>query len=89
MTGVQTCALPICFDGIAYYPELLRRLSDLEAENSYSAYAILVTVGLAPTVARVVVVVAAVALLVLAWRAGRAGLDGLVIRLDATAWLTR
>ena len=35
----------IGFRGLAQYPELLRRLSDLEAENSYSAYAIAVSAG--------------------------------------------
>ncbi len=63
----------IGFDGLADYPELLRRLSDIEAENSYSAYAILVTVGLPSALARVVVVVAAAGLLALAWRAARVG----------------
>ena len=36
----------IGFRGLAEYPELLRRLSDLEAENSYSAYAIAVSAGI-------------------------------------------
>jgi glycosyl transferase family 87 len=65
----------IGFDGIADYPDLLRRLSDVEAENSYSAYAILVTIGLPSGLAHALVVAAAVALLVLAWRAAR-GADG-------------
>ena len=65
----------IGFDGIADYPDLLRRLSDVEAENSYSAYAILVTIGLPSGLAHVVVAGAAAALLVLAWRAAR-GADG-------------
>jgi hypothetical protein len=65
----------IGFDGIADYPDLLRRLSDVEAENSYSVYAILVTIGLPSGLAHVLVVAAAVALLVLAWRAAR-GADG-------------
>lgn len=66
----------IGFDGIGDYPDLLRRLSDLESENSYSGYAILVALGLASAVARVAVAVAAVALLVLGWRAARNGADG-------------
>jgi len=66
----------IGFDGLADYPELLRTLSDIEAENSYSAYAILVTIGLPSALARVVVVVAAAGLLALAWRAARVGPDG-------------
>ena len=65
----------IGFDGIADYPDLLRRLSDVEAENSYSAYAILVTIGLPSGLAHVVVAAAAAAVLVLAWRAAR-GADG-------------
>ena len=65
----------IGFEGIADYPDLLRRLSDVEAENSYSAYAILVTIGLPSGLAHVVVAAAAAAVLVLAWRAAR-GADG-------------
>ena len=66
----------IGFDGIADYPELLRRLSDVEAENSYSAYAILVAVGLSSTLAHLVVAVVAAGLLGLGWRAARTGSDG-------------
>jgi alpha-1,2-mannosyltransferase len=66
----------IGFAGIADYPELLRRLSDIESGNSYSAYAILLTMGLPSALAHVVVVAAAVALLALGWRAGRDGDDG-------------
>ena len=61
----------IGFDGIADYPDLLRRLSDVEAENSYSAYAILVAIGVPSGLAHVVVTGAAATLLVLAWRAAR------------------
>jgi hypothetical protein len=66
----------IGFDGIGDYPDLLRRLSDVEAENSYSAYAILVTIGLPSALAHTVVAIAAAGLLVLAWRAARDGADG-------------
>ncbi len=66
----------IGFDGLADYPELLRHLSDLEAQNSYSAYAVLVTLGFPSAVAHGVVVVAAAGLLVLAWRVARSGGDG-------------
>jgi alpha-1,2-mannosyltransferase len=67
----------IGFRGLGDYPELLRRLSDVEAENSYSAFAVLVALGLPATLARVLVVVAAAALLVLAWRVARGtGHDG-------------
>ena len=61
----------IGFDGIADYPDLLRRLSDVEAEHSYSAYAILVAIGVPSGLAHVVVTGAAATLLVLAWRAAR------------------
>ncbi len=57
------------FSGLADYPDLLRRLSDIEAENSYSTYAILVALGLPGGAARVLVAALAAALLVLAWRA--------------------
>ena len=63
----------IGFDGMADYPALLRKLSDVEAENSYSAYAILVTLGLPSTLARLVVAAAALGLLALGWRAARGG----------------
>src|SRR5262245_26662570 len=53
----------IGFDGITQYPELLRRLSEVEAENSYSAYAILVTIGLPSALARLGVIAAAAGLL--------------------------
>ena len=66
----------IGFDGIADYPDLLRRLSDLEAVNSYSAYAILVTTGLPSTLAHAVVAAAAAVLLALGWQAARDGVDG-------------
>jgi hypothetical protein len=66
----------IGFDGIADYPDLLRRLSDVEAENSYSAYAMLVTLGLPSTLARLAVAAAALGLLVLGWRVARRGGDG-------------
>jgi alpha-1,2-mannosyltransferase len=62
----------IGFQGLADYPELLRRLSDFEAENSYSAFAILVAVGLPDVLARGVVLAAAGMLLALAWRFARA-----------------
>jgi hypothetical protein len=62
----------IGFRGLADYPELLRRLSDFEAENSYSAFAILVAAGLPDVLARVVVLAATGVLLALAWRVARA-----------------
>ena len=62
----------IGFRGLADYPSLLRRLADLEAENSYSAFALLRTVDAPELVARVIVVAACATLLVLAWRSARA-----------------
>jgi len=56
------------FTGLADYPDLLRRLSDIEAENSYSAYAVFVALGLPGGLAHGLVAVFAAALLVLAWR---------------------
>lgn len=62
----------IGFRGLADYSSLLRRLADLEAENSYSAFALLRTVDAPELVARVIVVAACATLLVLAWRSARA-----------------
>jgi alpha-1,2-mannosyltransferase len=59
----------IAFRGIDDYPHLLRRLVDVEAENSYSLFAVLRMIGLSELAARAVVVCAGVALLALAWRA--------------------
>jgi alpha-1,2-mannosyltransferase len=59
----------IAFRGIEDYQHLLRRLVDVEAENSYSAYAVLRLVGLGELPARVLVLVIGAALLVVAWRA--------------------
>jgi alpha-1,2-mannosyltransferase len=66
----------IGFRGLGDYPELLRRLSEIEAENSYSAFAILVTIGVPATLARVLLVLAAASLLVIAWRVARGSQDG-------------
>jgi ABC-type multidrug transport system permease subunit len=63
------------FDGIGDYPELLRRLSDIEAQNSYSAYAMLDAIGLPSALARIAAIVAAVALLAFAWQVAR-GAEG-------------
>jgi hypothetical protein len=57
------------FDGLAEYPRLLRKLVQVEAENSYSALAMLETIGLTQTLSRILVALAGVALLVLAYRA--------------------
>ena len=61
----------IGFAGLADYPALLRRLSDLEAENSYSALALFTAVDVPSPLARALVVTAAAALLVLAGRSAR------------------
>ena len=61
----------IGFRGLSDYPALLRKLVDVEAENSYSAFAVLRTIGLPELPARALVVAAGVVLLFLAWRATR------------------
>ncbi len=68
--GVASWAV-IGFRGLGDYPALLRKLVDVEAENSYSAFAILRTAGLPELPARALVVVAGVGLLILAWRVAR------------------
>ncbi|MDH4338885.1 MAG: DUF2029 domain-containing protein [Thermoleophilia bacterium] len=55
--------------GLSEYPALLRRLSDVEAENSYSAFALLRAVDVPEIAARGVVVAACAGLILLAWRA--------------------
>jgi len=62
----------IGFRGFTEYPSLLRRLSDVEAESSYSAFALLRAIDMAELAARGMVGVVFVGLLVLAWRAARA-----------------
>jgi alpha-1,2-mannosyltransferase len=67
----------IGFAGIGDYPTLLRELSSLEGEESYSLLGVLSSLGASTTVARALVVVAGASLLVLAWRAARTpGTDG-------------
>ena len=51
------------FDGLGDYPDLLRRLSDLEAEESYSVYAVGRSIGLASAPAVVLSVVVGIVLL--------------------------
>ena len=62
----------IGFSGLVDYPRLLRELEQLEAEQSYSAFAVLRAVGLPDVVAEGLALAGGVALLVLAWRAARA-----------------
>lgn len=61
----------IGFQGLAEYPSLLRRLADVEAENSYSVFALLRAVDVPELAARGLVVAVCVGLLVLAWRAAQ------------------
>ena len=61
----------IGFDGLGNYPHLLRRLSDVEAANSYSAYAVLRALDVPSAAAQAIVVASGVAVLVLAFRAAR------------------
>ncbi len=61
----------IGFEGLGDYPHLLRRLSDIEAGNSYSAYAVLRALDVPGALAQATVVVCGIALLVLAFRAAR------------------
>jgi hypothetical protein len=62
----------IGFRGLTEYPSLLRRLSDVEAESSYSAFALLRTIDVPELAARGIVISVCAGLLVLAWRAARA-----------------
>jgi alpha-1,2-mannosyltransferase len=61
----------IAFRGLIDYPRLLEKLSDLEAERSYSVYALGIRLGLADTAAYAAAIALGVALLVLAVRAAR------------------
>ena len=65
----------IGFSDVLDYPRLLRKLADVEAENSYSAFAILRTAGVADLVAQAIVIAAGASLLVLAGRAARSADD--------------
>jgi alpha-1,2-mannosyltransferase len=62
----------IGFRGLADYPDLLRKLVDVEAENSYSAFAVLRMLELPELAANALVYAGGAALLALAWRAARA-----------------
>jgi alpha-1,2-mannosyltransferase len=63
----------IAFEGISDYEHLLRRLVDVEAEQSYSAFAVLRMLGVPTLPSRALVIVAGVGLLALAWTATRRG----------------
>ena len=62
----------IGFRGLADYPTLLRRLAEVEAENSYSTFAVLRALDVPEFTSRVLIALGCAALLALAWRAGRA-----------------
>lgn len=61
----------IAFRGLAEYPRLLRRLVEVEADQSYSAFAVLRALDVPEVPARALVAAGGVALLGLAWRAAR------------------
>jgi hypothetical protein len=61
----------IGFAGLSDYPALVRKLSDLEAKSSYSAFADLRWLGLPERASQLVTVVAAVLLLAVGWRLAR------------------
>ena len=61
----------IGFAGLSDYPALVRKLSDLEAKSSYSAFADLRWLGLSESASQLVTAVAAVGLLGLGWRVAR------------------
>jgi hypothetical protein len=63
--------LAIGFAGIADYPALVRKLSDLEAESSYSAVADLRALGVPGAASQALTFVLGAVLLALAWRVAR------------------
>jgi alpha-1,2-mannosyltransferase len=65
----------IGFDGLTEYPDLLRRLSDIQAERSYSLVGMASTLGLGETVGQGLTLVVGVALLVACVRFARQGDD--------------
>ena len=71
----------IAFRGLGDYQRLLRRLVDVEAENSYSLFAILRLAEVPELAARALVVAGGLGLLALAWRVARSGVG------DSTTFL--
>ncbi|MFO7573342.1 MAG: glycosyltransferase 87 family protein [Gaiellaceae bacterium] len=61
----------IAFRGLLEYPRLLRKLVDVEADQSYSAFAVLRALEIPEIAARALVAAAGIVLLGLAWRAAR------------------
>jgi hypothetical protein len=62
----------IRFQGLGDYPRLLRKLVDVEGENSYSAYAILKTLGLPGAATQALLFAGGAVLFVAMWRTARA-----------------
>ncbi len=54
----------IGFDGLRTYPDLLRRLSEIQSERSYSIVGMVATLGLGSTVGNILTVVVGLSLLV-------------------------
>ena len=54
----------IGFDGLRMYPDLLRRLSEIQSERSYSIVGMVATLGLGSTVGNILTVVVGLSLLV-------------------------
>ena len=75
--GGVTLALwgALSFEGLDRYPAMLRRLAELEAEDSYSFVGALKSVGLADVASQAVAIVAGVALLVACVAFARRGDD--------------
>jgi hypothetical protein len=65
----------IGFDGLTDYPRVLRDLTELEAEETYSVFALGTTLGLPDGAAQAVALVVGVALLAAAWHAARTATD--------------
>ena len=65
----------IGFDGLRGYPDLLRRLSDIQAERSYSIVGMAATAGLGETVGQVLTALVGLGLLVGCVLFARAGDD--------------
>jgi alpha-1,2-mannosyltransferase len=85
----------IGFAGLTEYPDLLRRLSEIQAENSYSFVGIASTLGLGEAVGRVLMLAAGGALLALCVVFARRGDDyrsftaalGATLALSPIVWL--
>ncbi len=65
----------IGFDGLRSYPDLLERLTDIQAENSYSLVGVASTLGLGATAGQIAGLIAGGGLLVACWVLGRRGAE--------------